>query len=226
MPVSVATVHARDTVRLVSSRHRVDPIPHIAEEAVGDDAELLDAWISLTDATSDRMAMEQRWLLEGPPTSTAIGIPHGAALRAAFAYPSGADRGGARFNTAAPGGGAWYASSEIAGAIAEVQHHHGRFLIESGITDEVMHYDPYLADMAGTMVVIQAPEPSLLNPDDYRQSQAFAERIRHDGHRAIVYPSVRGPFTNIACLEPTIVQHIRRGEPMELHWVGATWADQ
>ena len=86
-----------------------------------------------------------------------------------------------------------------------------------------MHYDAYLADMTGTMVVVEQPEPAILDPDSHDESRRLADAVRADGHRAIVYPSVRGPFTNIACLEPSIVQHIRRGKTVSLRWSGGAW---
>ncbi|MFA7323787.1 MAG: RES family NAD+ phosphorylase [Candidatus Nanopelagicales bacterium] len=224
MPVHVAHVTATDTVRLVNSRYRTPLIPHNAESVVGTDPAMLTAWIDLANATNERVLYEHdQHTVTGAP-SPILGVSFGPVLRAAFAHSPGADRGGARFNGPDPGHGAWYASSDTTGAIAEVMHHQGRFLTEARALDQDSVYDRYLADMNGTMVMIIAPEPVLLDADDYSASQQFADKIRADGHPAIHYPSVRSSGDNLACLVPAIVQNIRRDGQVTLQWRNGAWA--
>lgn len=137
-----------------------------------------------------------------PEGSLAVG-PTASMANAAFLHAS---ETGGRFN--GPDLGAWYCSTEIETAVEETLFHNDRRLRMSGagfpnriqLRELVVTIDHDLIDLRGR----QSDMPELYDPDDYRGSQAFADRIRWpngpDGVDGLIYDSVRRPTGVNACI--------------------------
>ena len=68
------------------------------------------------------------------------------------------------------------------------------------------------------------PGHPALNPDPaigYPEGQDLAARLRREGSRGLVYPSVRAPGgTCLVCFEPGAIQNVRPGASWDLLWEG------
>jgi len=142
-------------------------------------------------------------------------------VNAAFAYTRA---GGNRFNTGERG--AWYCAWESLVAIAEVAYHRTRELRYAGSFEDRARYVEILSDVIGTFDdITDEPAHPALDPDPgrgYPEGQALAERLRRDGSRGLIYPSVRAPQGNcLVCFEPRAIQNVRPGARWDLLWEGS-----
>jgi hypothetical protein len=146
------------------------------------------------------------------------GISH---INAAFAYTR---IGGNRFNDGRRG--AWYCSWDALTSAAEVGYHRTRELSYIGRYEDEARYVELLADFIGDFPDIgDGSTEQSLHPDPgvgYPAGQALAADLRRQGHRGLVYPSVRR--TGGRCLvafDPGAVQNVRPGATWRLTWNGS-----
>ncbi|MGV8987273.1 MAG: RES family NAD+ phosphorylase [Cypionkella sp.] len=143
-------------------------------------------------------------------------------VNAAFTYTRA---GGNRFNTEERG--AWYCAWNSMVSVAEVAWHRTRELGFTGYFTDSARYVEILADFIGAFDdMTDEPGHAALNPDTtigYPEGQSLAERLRRDGSRGLIYPSVRAPTPGgncLVCFEPNAVQNVRPGASWELVWDG------
>lgn len=141
-------------------------------------------------------------------------------INAAFTYTRAT---GNRFN----GGerGAWYCSYHVMTSVAEVGFHRTRELGFAGVFEDEAQYVELLADFIGDFPDLdgESGHPAL-DPDPdagYPAGQALAKALRQEGHRGLLYPSVRhrGGRCMVA-FDPGIVQNVRPGARWSLIWRG------
>ena len=141
-------------------------------------------------------------------------------VNAAFTYTR---VGGNRFNSVDRG--AWYCAWDVMVSVAEVAWHRTRELRFTGFFHDSARYVELLADFIGEFDdLTDEPGHPALNPDPevgYPEGQGLAARLRRNGSRGLIYPSVRAPGGNcLACFEPGAVQNVRPGASWNLIWEG------
>ena len=141
-------------------------------------------------------------------------------INAAFTYTR---LTGNRFNDGTRG--AWYCSWEVTTSVAEVAFHRTRELAYVGVFDDQARYVELLADFIGDFPDLDdEPNHPALHPDPdigYPEGQAFALALRREGHRGLIYPSVRHPRGRcLVAFEPIAVQNVRPGASWDLIWDG------
>lgn len=142
-------------------------------------------------------------------------------INAAFTYtrPSGN-----RFNTGDRG--AWYCAYSDMTAAQEVGYHRSRELGYIGIYQDEAHYVALLADFIGDFPDLgDTPDHPALSADataGYPAGQSLAEALRREGHRGLLYPSVRHPTGRcFVAFDPGIIQNVRPGASWSLIWNGS-----
>lgn len=141
-------------------------------------------------------------------------------INAAFTY---ARATGNRFNGAERG--AWYCSYDTLTSVAEVGFHRTRELGYIGIYADEARYVELLADFIGDFPDLDGEvDCPALHPDPavgYPHGQALAARLRREGHRGLLYPSVRRAGGRcFVAFDPGIVQNVRPGARWTLIWRG------
>jgi hypothetical protein len=143
-------------------------------------------------------------------------------VNAAFTYTRA---GGNRFN--GPERGAWYCAWSALVSISEVAWHRTRELGYAGSFHDRARYVELLADFIGDFHdLTDEPGHPALDPDPlvgYPEGQDLAQRLRRDGARGLIYPSLRAPAPGGACLvcfDPGAIQNVRPGASWDLEWAG------
>lgn len=219
----ITSVNDRALVRLIpQTRHK----PPVLRGLVDSDAEAA-ILAELEGETSARLvaeregsgALDRRELAFARRTHDLIlyGQSH---INAAFAYTRA---GGNRFNDEARG--AWYCAWDALTSAAEVGFHRTRELGYIGRYEGEARYVELLADFIGDFPDLGGANahPSLdADPAiGYPAGQALAADLRRQGHRGLIYPSVRR--TGGRCLvafDPSAVQNVRPGATWVLSWSG------
>lgn len=142
-------------------------------------------------------------------------------INAAFAYTR---TGGNRFNDDRRG--AWYCSWDALTSAAEVGYHRTRELGYIGCYEGEARYVELLADFIGDFPDLDGHETEqALHPDPaigYPAGQALAADLRLQGHRGLVYPSVRRVGGRcLVAFDPGAVQNVRPGATWRLSWSGS-----
>lgn len=170
----------------------------------------LEAVMELAGWTNDRLVRERVARL--PQAEWAFGRSNSSIVMAAFLH---AAPGGGRFN--GPDLGAWYASTAIPTAIAEVGHHLRREALARGVDGMKRTYRSYSARLDGSFVDIRDSEPLLHAPDDYAPGQAYGEKLRADGEDGLLYSSVRHRGGHNACaFRPSKVLDVVQADHFEI----------
>ncbi len=130
---------------------------------------------------------------------------------------------GNRFNDGTRG--AWYCSWHVTTSVAEVAFHRTRELGYIGLYEDQARYVELLADLIGDFPDLGAePDHPALNPEPdvgYPEGQALALALRREGHRGLIYPSVRHPGGRcLVVFEPSAIQNVRPGASWDLIWSG------
>jgi RES domain-containing protein len=141
-------------------------------------------------------------------------------INAAFTYTRPT---GNRFNDGTRG--AWYCSWETMTSVAEVAFHRTRELAYIGVFDDQARYVELLADFIGEFPDLEDdPGHPALHPDPdvgYPEGQALALTLRREGHRGLIYPSVRRSGGRcLVAFEPSAIQSVRPGTSWDLIWKG------
>lgn len=141
-------------------------------------------------------------------------------VNAAFTYTR---KGGNRFND--EGRGAWYCSWHVLTSVAEVAFHRTRELAYIGLYRDRARYVELLADFIGDFPdLTDEPAHPALHPDPaigYGEGQGLARTLHRDGHRGLIYGSVRQPGERcLVAFDPSAVQNVRPGASWDLCWDG------
>jgi len=141
-------------------------------------------------------------------------------VNAAFTYTRA---GGNRFNS--EDRGAWYCAWDVMVSVAEVAWHRTRELQFTGSFHDSARYVELISDFIGEFHdLTDEPTHPALNADPalgYPEGQELAARLRREGSRGLIYPSVRAPGGNcLVCFEPGAVQNVRPGASWNLVWEG------
>ena len=202
-------------VRIIRSLH--PPIDLFEDIADPDDWSLL---ISAEQKTNPRL-METIGNIDLVPPERRGGGPGASWLMAPFTHVS-TDRP-SRFSNGSFG--VLYVGKAFEVALFETMHHHARFMAateqQPGWTSQfreiVLDVDAHLHDIRAI-----DGNSSVLEPDDYAESQSFGSGLRSLGSEGIVYPSVRLPGGECAGLfHPNRCSHPTQGRHLDYHWNGA-----
>lgn len=222
--MKVTAINDRGLVRLIpETRHK----PPILRGLVDSDEEV-QILAELEGETSQRLVAER----EGSPAidrrelafvrrQRDLQIYGQSHINAAFTYTRST---GNRFN--GPDRGAWYCSYDTLTSAAEVGFHRTRELGYIGIYQDEARYVELLADFIGDFPDLagERNHPALA-PDPlvgYPRGQALALDLRRDGHRGLLYPSVRHPGGRcFVAFDPGIIQNVRPGASWRFVWSGS-----
>jgi RES domain-containing protein len=200
-------------VRLIESKY--PPIDLFEDLADPEDWELLAA----AEAKTNPRLAETIGNLDLVPVERRVAGPGASYVMAPFTHCS-PDKPG-RFHDGSFG--AYYAAREFETAVVEVTYHQAQRLADS------RDASGWISDMRELVGAVQANLieiggggfETLLVPDDYRSSQAFARQNRDAGANGIVYPSVRNPGGEcIAVFWPDVVARPVQGRHFRYHWNG------
>lgn len=219
----ITSVNDRALVRLIpQARHK----PPVLRGLVDSDAEAA-ILAELEGETSARLiaeregseALDRRELAFARRAQDLVlyGQSH---INAAFAYTRA---GGNRFNGEARG--AWYCAWDALTSAAEVGFHRTRELGYIGRYEGEARYVELLADFIGDFPDLEGTRthPSLhADPaTGYPAGQALAADLRRQGHRGLIYPSVRRKGGRcLVAFDPSAVQNVRPGATWVLSWSG------
>jgi len=213
--VPVSPVRWRGAVRIIRSVHPpIDLFEDIADPA---DWPLL---LSAEQKTNPRL-MESIGNLDLIPENRRVAGPGSSFLMAPFTHVS-ADRP-SRFSNGTFG--VLYAGDRFEVALFETIFHHGRFMVRtnepagwsSQFREIVLNVSGRLHDLRGR----NATHAAALDPNDYRESQAFGAQLRASGADGVVYPSIR--FEQGECvglLYPDLASAPVQGRHFDYHWNG------
>ncbi|MEL6859893.1 MAG: RES family NAD+ phosphorylase [Pseudomonadota bacterium] len=206
------------TIRLVPTAYHKPPVlsPLVdtdEERAILEEIEGL---------TSGRLKAESKGLSALDARELAYGVWGASYINAAFAYTRPE---GNRFNDSARG--AWYCALEDLTAIEEVAYHRTRELTRIGVFEDEAIYQGLLAGFIGEFHDARALKRGngILGDDpdvSYPLGQGLANKLRTEGGRGIIYPSVRHPKgTCLVAFQPHIVQSVRLGARWKIIWDGS-----
>ncbi|MEM9248044.1 MAG: RES family NAD+ phosphorylase [Pseudomonadota bacterium] len=228
----LTSVNDRALVRLISETHHKPPVLR----GLVDTAEEEEVLAQIEGETSARRIAER----EGGPAldrrelafarrSLDLRLYGQSHINAAFTYtrPSGN-----RFN--AGDRGAWYCAWNMLTSAQEVGYHRTRELGFIGRYEDEARYVELLADFIGDFPDLHDRDPR--GPDSrgeahpaldptvergYPAGQHLAAALRAEGHRGLIYPSVRhrGGRCFVA-FDPGIIQNVRPGARWKLVWQG------
>ncbi|MEM9229389.1 MAG: RES family NAD+ phosphorylase [Pseudomonadota bacterium] len=219
----ITSVNDRALVRLISETHHKPPVLRGLVDSDEEAAVLAE----IEGETSARLiaeaqgspALDRRELAFARRSHdlTLYGQSH---INAAFTYtrPSGN-----RFNTGDRG--AWYCAWHMLTSAQEVGFHRTRELSFIGRYEDEARYVELLADFIGDFPDLHGEEHLALEPDPvrgYPAGQRLAADLRAEGHRGLIYPSVRHPGGRcFVAFDPGIIQNVRPGASWKLIWQGA-----
>lgn len=222
--MKITTISDRALVRLISNTHHKPPV---LRGLVDSDAEM-DVLAALEGLTSARLTAEQ----QGTPgldrrelafirRAHDLAVYGQSHINAAFTYTRPT---GNRFNTGERG--AWYCSYDALTSADEVGFHRTRELSFIGEYEDEALYCELLADFIGEFPDLgdQPDHPALSSNIEigYPAGQDLAHSLRADGHRGLLYPSVRRQGgRNFVAFDPGIVQNVRPGAKWKLIWNGS-----
>ncbi len=222
--MKISAINDRGLVRLISETHHKPPVLRGLVDT-DDEAAVL---AELEGQTSARLIGER----EGGPgldrrelvfarRASDLKVYGQSHINAAFTYTRPT---GNRFNTGDRG--AWYCSYDVLTSAEEVGFHRTRELGFIRLYEDEARYVEILADFIGDFPDLDgARDCTALDPDPavgYPAGQALAELLRRQGHRALLYPSVRRAGGRcLVAFDPGIIQNVRPGASWSFVWNGA-----
>lgn len=206
-------------IEIAQPVHRLIPssFPPIATFAACASLDDLDAVMELEGWTNDRLVAARIRRL--PRTQWVYGEPCASIVMASFLHA----RAG-RFND--DDLGAWYASSSIEAAIAEVAHHALGEIMGRGAVRGMRVYREYLSELDGRYEDLRDdPSRPELDPNDHRPGQILGIKARAAAYTAagphgFVYPAIRYADPdqwNVVALAPRQIMRCRQSRHFELH---------
>ena len=221
--MKTTALNTRALVRLISETHHKPPVLRGLVDS-DDEAAIL---AEIEGETSARLIAER----EGSPgidrrelaylrRAHDLQLYGQSHINAAFTYTRPT---GNRFNSGDRG--AWYCAWSFMTAAEEVGFHRTRELGFVGRYEDRARYVELLADFIGDFPVLEDPGHAALDPDPalgFQAGQALAQELRREGHRGLLYPSVRHPGGRcFVAFDPGIIQNVRPGAVWELVWDAA-----
>ncbi|MEM8812857.1 MAG: RES family NAD+ phosphorylase [Pseudomonadota bacterium] len=221
--MKITSVNDRVLVRLISETHHKPPVLR----GLVDSDEEFAVLAELKGETSDRRIAER----DGSPAldrrelafarrSHDLALYGQTHINAAFAYTRPT---GNRFNTGDRG--SWYCAWEMLTSAEEVGFHRTRELGFIGLYEDEARYVELLADFIGDYPDLHGESLPALDPNPeigYPAGQALAVALRREGHRALIYPSVRREGGRcLVAFDPGIIQNVRPGASWMLTWSGS-----
>jgi len=220
--MKITSIHDRALVRLISETHHKPPV---LRGLVDSDEEAV-VLAEIEGETSARLIAER----QGSPAldrrelafarrSRDLQLYGQNHINAAFTYTRST---GNRFN----GGerGAWYCAWEMLTSAHEVGFHRTRELSYIDRYEDEARYVELLADFIGDFPDIQSDRHPALDHDTqtgYPAGQRLATELRGEGHRGLIYPSVRHDGGRcFVAFDPGIIQNVRPGASWKLVWNG------
>ncbi|WP_394690698.1 RES family NAD+ phosphorylase [Hoeflea sp.] len=224
----ISSVNDRALVRLIPETHHKPPVLR----GLVDSDEEMAVLAELEGETSARLIAER----EGSPAldrrelafarrAQDLKLYGESHINAAFTYTRPT---GNRFNRGDRG--AWYCAWEMLTSAQEVGFHRTRELGFIGRYEDEARYVELLADFIGDFPDLYGPDMDgklhpALDPDPakgYPVGQALAADLRRQGHRGLIYPSVRHEGDRcFVAFDPGIIQNVRPGASWKLKWNGA-----
>lgn len=219
----ITSVNDRALVRLIPETHHKPPVLR----GLVDSDEEMAVLAELEGETSARLIAER----EGSPAldrrelafarrAQDLKLYGESHINAAFTYTR---LTGNRFNSGDRG--AWYCAWDILTSAQEVGFHRTRELGFIGRYDDEARYVELLADFIGDFPDLHGGAYPALDPDPakgYPIGQALAAELRREGHRGLIYPSVRHKGGRcFVAFDPGIIQNVRPGANWKLVWKGA-----
>lgn len=119
--------------------------------------------------------------------------------------------------------GVYYAGNRLETALREHTYHMGRFYADAGLAaDWISEARQLIGTIDAQLIDIRGPGfEALLDPDDYRPSQAFGEEQKAAAADGIVCPSVRDPAGEcIAVFFPDVVTPPVQADHFRYYWDG------
>lgn len=221
--MKITSVNDRALVRLISETHHKPPVLRGLVDTDEEAAILAE----LEGETSARLIAER----EGSPAldrrelafarrAHDLRLYGQSHINAAFTYTR---PGGNRFNSGDRG--AWYCAWDMPTSAQEVGFHRTRELGFIGRYEGEARYVELLADFIGDFPDLRGGSHPALAPDPaegYPAGQALAADLRREGHRGLIYPSVRHPRGRcFVAFDPGIIQNVRPGASWRFVWAGA-----
>ncbi|MDG1117043.1 MAG: RES family NAD+ phosphorylase [Flavimaricola sp.] len=219
----ITSVNDRALVRLISETHHKPPVLRGLVDSDEEAAILAE----IEGETSARLIAEaqgspalDRRELAFARRSHDLALYGQSHINAAFTYtrPSGN-----RFNTGDRG--AWYCAWDLLTSAQEVGFHRTRELGFIGRYEDQARYVELLADFIGDFPDLHGEEHPALDPvpeRGYAAGQRLAADLRGEGHRGLIYPSMRHPGGRcFVAFDPGIIQNVRPGASWKLVWKGA-----
>lgn len=218
----VTSLNDRALVRLVSATHHKPPVLR----GVVDTDEEAEVLAEHEGRTSARLIAER----DGSPAldrrelafarrSQDLRLYGQSHVNAAFTYTR---LTGNRFNSGDRG--AWYCAWDMLTSVQEVGFHRTRELGALHRYEDKTRYVELLADFIGDFPDLHGVAHPALEPDPatgYQAGQALAADLRREGHRGLIYPSVRHEGGRcFVAFDPGIIQNVRPGASWELVWNG------
>lgn len=221
--MKISPVNDRGLVRLIPATYHKPP----CLRGLVDSDEEMAILAEIEGLTSGRLLAEQgrnqhfdRRELAWQRRKNDLRVYGNTHVNAAFTYTR---EGGNRFNSGDRG--AWYCSWDALTSVAEVAFHRTRELRFIGIFNDTVRYVELLADFIGDFPdITDTPNHAALNENPalgYPSGQVLAQSLQRDGHRGLIYPSVR--HSGGRCLvvfEPATIQNVRPGASWQLEWSG------
>lgn len=220
--MKITAVNDRALVRLISETHHKPPVLRGLVDT-DEEAAILAA---IEGETSARLIAEaqgsaalDRRELAFARRSQDLALYGQSHINAAFTYTRPT---GNRFNTGARG--AWYCAWDMLTSAQEVGFHRTRELGFIGRYEAEARYVELLADFIGDFPDLHGQDHPALDADTdrgYRAGQRLAADLRSEGHRGLIYPSVRQPGGRcFVAFDPGIIQNVRPGASWKLVWQG------
>lgn len=115
-----------------------------------------------------------------------------------------------------------YAGRALATCVAEMAHHHGQALRDSGEPPGAARiFETLGITVSGAFVDVRAGHPALHRPGDFGPAQAFGAECRMAGEDGLAYRSVRQPGGEcLAVLAGTSLRAVRLKGILALRWDG------
>lgn len=220
--MNITQVNDRGLVRLILETHHKPPVLRGLVDSDEEAAVLAE----LEGETSARLVAERegsgaldRRELAFARRSHDLRLYGQSHINAAFTYTRAS---GNRFNSGERG--AWYCAWDILTSAQEVGFHRTRELGFIGRFDDEARYVELLADFIGDFPDLHGEHHPALAPlpeVGYPAGQQLAAELRSQGHRGLVYPSVRHPAGRcFVAFDPGIIQNVRPGASWTLAWKG------
>lgn len=202
--------------RVISTRY---PPIHLFERLTPDPA-VWEALSALEQLTNPRLRDELGAIALVPPEDRITG-PGASYVMASFTH---LNPKGSRFSDGSFG--VYYAASALETAIAETIFHFESFAQDSSdpTRSEEMRVlvGAIAADFEDVSALPEAQRLPILASDTYRESQAYARRMRAGGADGVVYPSVRASGGEcVGAFRPRAVGLPRQERHLKYRWNGS-----